>query len=150
MKSLIIPVLLAFAAGVFVPIQTGANALLSKNLGSGMLSTLVVFIMATLTTLLFVAFQRPTVPNMNQLSTIPIYAWVTGGILGAIYVYLLIYTAPKLGMASVVGFVIAGKIIMAIIFDHFGLMGFQQHAINWKRIIGAIFLVVGVIIIKKF
>ncbi|WP_108803201.1 DMT family transporter [Aquimarina sp. Aq107] len=150
MKQLIFPILLAFAAGAFVPIQTGANALLGKNLGSGMLSTLVVFVVATLSTALFIAFQRPTIPNITQLSAIPLYAWVTGGILGAAYIYLLIYTAPKLGMAGVVGFVVSGQLIAAMLFDHFGWMGFEQHSINWKRFLGALLLITGVLIIKKY
>jgi len=150
MKHLIFPILLAFAAGAFVPIQTGSNALLGRGLGNGMLSTLVVFIVATLSTALFIVFQRPEIPKMAQLTSIPFYAWVTGGVLGAAYIYLLIYTVPKLGMAGAVGFVIGGQLIVAMLFDHFGWMGFEQHPINWRRTVGAVFLILGVLIIKKY
>jgi len=149
-RILIIPILLAFAAGAFVPIQTGANSLLGKGLGSGILSTFVVFVVATISTALCILFQRPVLPSMAQMGTIPVYAWLTGGILGAAYIYLLIYTAPRLGMAGAVGFVIGGQLIIAMLFDHFGWMGFTQHAINWKRVLGAVFLILGVLMIKKY
>ena len=150
MRSLIIPIVLAVLAGAFVPVQTAANSLLGKGLGSGVWSTLVVFIVASLTTALFMVFQRPAMPDSAQLSGIPAYAWLTGGVLGAVYIYLLIYTAPKLGMAGAVGFVITGQLIAAMLFDHFGWMGFEQHSISWKRMAGAVLLILGVIIVKKY
>ena len=127
---MIIPILLAFAAGAFVPIQTGANAVLSKELGSGLLSTLVVFLVATVATILFLLIQKPIIPTMSQMSSIPLYAWITGGVLGAAYIALLIYTAPKLGMASVVGLVVLGQISIAMLVDHFGWLGMSIHHFN--------------------
>lgn len=150
MKNAILPILLAFMAGAFVPIQTGANAYLSKGLGNGMLSTLVVFIVAALATLCMLLVQRPSIPPTHQLAAIPLYAWCTGGILGAAYIFLLIYTAPKLGMASVVGLVVLGQMLMAMTVDHFGWLGFAVHHINWKRIGGSILMILGLLIIKKF
>lgn len=150
MKSQIGLILLALLAGAFVPLQTGANAMLSKGLGNGVLSTLVVFIVAAITTLVFLLLGKPLVPSLGQLTQITWYSWVLGGVLGAGYIYLLIYTSPKLGMAGTVGFVVGGQLIVAILFDHFGWMNFVPHAINWKRIAGVMLLIAGVIIIKKY
>jgi len=71
MKNLIFPILLAFAAGAFVPVQTGANSLLGKHLGDGMLSTLVVFVVATLAAFIMVAIQRPDMPQIDKIVEIP-------------------------------------------------------------------------------
>ena len=150
MKSLILPILLAFIAGAFVPIQTGANAFLSKGLGNGMLSTLVVFLVASITTGIALLVQRPEIPSLPAMGTIPLYAWCIGGILGSAYIFILIYTAPKLGMATVVGLVVLGQMIMAMIMDHFGWMGLNIHKVNWGRIAGAALMIVGLLIIKKF
>ena len=46
-------ILLTLLAAAFIPIQTGANAVLRKNLGSGMLSGLVVFIVAATMAIIF-------------------------------------------------------------------------------------------------
>lgn len=137
-------------AGAFVPIQTGANTYLSKGLGNSMLSTLVVFLVALITAILILIIQKPSIPPINQLTGIPWYAWCTGGVLGTVYIFLLIYTAPKLGMANVVGLVVLGQMFMAIIIDHFGWLGFSIHHINWKRLAGALLMILGLIIIKKY
>jgi len=61
----------------------------------------------------------------------------------------LIYTAPKLGMASVVGLVVLGQMVMAMLIDHFGWLGLSIHTINWKRLSGALLMIVGLLIIKN-
>jgi transporter family-2 protein len=53
-------------------------------------------------------------------------------------------------MAGAVSYVISGQLIMPTLFDHFGWMEFVQHAINWKRLLGVAFLILGVLIIKKY
>ncbi|MEM9328921.1 MAG: DMT family transporter [Bacteroidota bacterium] len=149
MKQQLFPLLLALTAGIFVPLQTGANAFLTKGLGHGMLSTLIVFIVAALSSLMIVAFQRPALPSMSHLSTIPWYAWGVGGVLGTAYIFILIYTAPRLGMATVVGLVVLGQMLMAMLMDHFGWMGLSIHAFNWKRMAGALLMIAGLLIIRK-
>jgi len=150
MKQLLLPLVLALAAGAFVPLQTGANAFLSKGLGDGMLSTFVVFVIAAICSLLVVLFQWPALPEISQLTSIPVYAWLTGGVLGTAYIFILIYTAPKLGMATVVGLVVLGQMIMALLMDHNGWLGLAIHAFNWKRGVGAVLMIVGLLIIRKF
>lgn len=150
MKNMIFAILLAFAAGAFVPIQTAANTYLSKGLGHGMMSTFVVFVVATITSLLVLLVQRPAIPTLSAMAEIPWYAWLTGGVLGSAYILILIYTAPKLGMATVVGLVVVGQIFVAMILDHFGWLGLSIHAFNWKRLIGALLMIFGLIMIKKF
>ena len=150
MKNLIIPIALAFAAGAFVPMQTGANAVLSKGLGNGLLSTLVVFIVAAIATAIFLLLQRPEIPSLEHAQSIHFYAWTTGDILGSIYIFILIYTAPKLGMATVVGLVVFGQIVMAMVVDHFGSLGLDVHKVSWGRVGGGLLMIIGLLIIKKF
>gem|GEM_PF-2849079 len=63
--------LLALLAGAFVPIQTGANAVLSKSLGNSMLSGLVVFMVAGIIAFFILLYQRPELPSLEQLKSIP-------------------------------------------------------------------------------
>lgn len=141
---------LALAAGAIVPLQTGTNAALSRGLGNGIMASFVVFVIAALCMGIVLLIMRQSMPAASQLTSIPAYAWVTGGILGTVYIFLLIYLAPKLGMASVTGFVVAGQLLMAVIFDHFGLMNFPVHAINWQRMAGILLMAGGLFLIKKF
>ena len=52
-----------------------------------------------------------------------LYKW-TGGIIGAVYVCCVIILAPKIGAANTLGLVVGGQMVLAIILDHFGLLGF--------------------------
>jgi transporter family-2 protein len=44
----------------------------------------------------------------------------------------------------------AGQMIVSVVLDHFGLIGYEEHPTNIWRIMGVILLLVGVLLIKKF
>ncbi len=144
------PVLLAVLAGAFIPVQTGANTFLSKGLGNLTLSTWVVFVIASLATLLILLLERPSIPPRSKLKAIPWFAWLCGGVLGSGYIYLLIFTAPTLGMANVLGIVVLGKVFTALAIDHFGWLGMGLKKINWKKGLGAALMLLGIFLIKQF
>lgn len=150
MNTSILYILLALVAGAFVPFQTGSNTALTKALGSGFYASLVVFIVAALAMVAAIIVQRQAIPTAMQIHSAPVYSWFVGGILGAAYIFLLIYLAPKLGIANATGFVVAGQLLTAVLFDHFGLMNFPVHHINWQRVAGILLLCAGVFILKKF
>jgi transporter family-2 protein len=43
-----------------------------------------------------------------------------------------------------------GQMTMALVMDHFGLFGLARHEISPLRILGASFLVAGVVLIRRF
>jgi bacterial/archaeal transporter family-2 protein len=150
MQSQLMLLCLALLAGSLVPFQTGSNTALTRALGSGFYASLVVFIVGAIGMLVVIVFQKQGIPSTAQMQSAPWYAWLGGGLLGAAYIYLLIYLAPKLGIANVTGFVVAGQLLTAMVFDHFGLMGFAVHHINWQRLLGVALLIGGLFLIKKF
>jgi bacterial/archaeal transporter family-2 protein len=141
---------LALLAGALVPFQTGSNTALTKSLGSGYYASLVVFIVAAIAMMIAIALQRQAFPTAAQIQSASWHAWLGGGLLGAAYIYLLIYLAPRLGIANATGFVVAGQLFTAMVFDHFGLMGFAVHSINWQRLTGLALLIGGLYLIKKY
>ena len=48
-----------------------------------------------------------------------------GGLLGAFYIFTTIFTSPKIEFANMFSLVICGQILLAVISDHFGLLGNQ-------------------------
>ena len=150
MQSQFFLIMLALLAGAFVPFQTGSNTALTRSLGSGFYASLVVFIVAAIAMVITIVLQKQNIPTATQMAKAPWYAWVGGGVLGAAYIFLLIYLAPKMGIANATGFVVAGQLITAIIFDQFGFMGFAAHPINWQRLMGVAWLLAGLYCIKKY
>jgi transporter family-2 protein len=77
--------------------------------------------------------------------------WVwTAGLLGAFYVAVVIILAPKLGTALTFSLIVAGQMIISLIFDHYGLLGLSIKQINWQRFLGVVCLILGVLLIRKY
>jgi len=39
---------------------------------------------------------------------------------------------------------------ISLILDHYGFLDIPVHAMNWQRIAGILFIIVGVVLIRKF
>ncbi len=139
----------AALAGALLPLQAGLNAGLARVTGSGVWAALFSFMVGTLALLLLTVAGRQALAGSQQLINAPWWMWM-GGILGALYVYALIITAPQLGAATVIGVTIAGQLLASLLIDHFGWVGFASQAISWQRCLGAALLIVGVILIKRY
>ena len=141
--------LLALIAGMGIAAQGGINAQLRSVVGSPAMATLVSFVVGTLALVIYVLlFDRHSFSSLSPLKTMSLYKW-TGGIIGAVYVCCVIILAPKIGAANTLGLVVGGQMVLAIILDHFGLLGFAQHAVNMYRVAGTILLIAGVLLIVK-
>jgi transporter family-2 protein len=70
--------------------------------------------------------------------------------LGAFFVTTALIVAPRMGSAITFSPIIAGQLMLALLLDHFGLMGSPIHTLNCWRIAGVVFLLAGVIIIRSF
>ncbi|MEM9361435.1 MAG: DMT family transporter [Bacteroidota bacterium] len=145
----ILYLVLVLAAGLGVPLQTASNTALGKQLGSPWHSTLAVFVIgAVLVAILFIAY-RYTLPSGQVIAGSPWWSWL-GAPLGVAYIFILIIAAPRLGMSTAVGIVIVGQLLGSVLIDHFGWLGFPVHTLNWKRLVGALMLLIGVYLIKKY
>lgn len=142
-------ILIVLLAGIGVPIQTASNAALGKSLGGPIHSTLAVFLAGLFLIIFIFVLQKNSFPSGTAIAQAPWWGWL-GGPLGVAYIFVLILVAPKIGMASAVGFVILGQILGAVLLDHFGWLNFPVHKINWQRTVGAILMIIGVFLIRKF
>ena len=141
--------LLAFLAGAVLPVQTGVNSRLAGTVGHPTLASLISFIVGTLGLLVYTLALRIPLPQMSALSNAPFWIWF-GGMLGAFFIATTTTLAAKIGATVLVGLIIAGQLIVAVLLDHFGLLGFSPHPINLWRILGILLLIAGVFLIKQF
>jgi bacterial/archaeal transporter family-2 protein len=58
--------------------------------------------------------------------------------------------APRLGAATTVAFVVVGQIACSMMIDHFGLLGFAQHAAGVSRVLGLVLMATGVALVRLF
>jgi transporter family-2 protein len=140
---------LALFAGIVLSTQSGVNSQLRGVLGNPILSSLVSFTIGTAVLLLYVViFQPDSFSALSNLQGMTWHKW-TGGVIGAFFVSFVIILAPRIGAANMMGLIVAGQILIALVFDHYGLLGFTQHSINWIRVAGALMLIGGVFLILK-
>ncbi len=140
---------LALAAGMMIPFQSAMNAQLGKTLASPYYASLTVFAVAFFGLLIFILSSRMAIPSARQFGEVPFWSFA-GGLLGGVYILLIVVTAPKLGIGNVTVLVLLGQVISAVLIDQFGLLRSPVHPINWQRLAGVTLVVLGVYLVKKF
>jgi transporter family-2 protein len=118
-------------------------------MGHPILASLVSFVVGTAALLTYALILRLPLPATQSLTQSPWWVW-TGGLLGAFFVTATIIVAPRLGAAISVSLIIAGQLLVALALDHFGLLGFPERPLNGWRVMGAVLLVIGVALIRRF
>lgn len=137
---------IAFAAGVVLIVQVGVNTTLRNALGAPVTAALVSFLVGSVGLIVFLWLTRATWPARAQWGAIPWWAWF-GGILGAFYVVSTIIAGPRLGAAALLALIVLGQLVTSLLVDHFGWLGFPQHSVTALRLLGALLLFGGVLLI---
>ena len=143
----VIWILFAFMLGVVMPLQTGINMSLTQGwthhtLLTAMFSSLITSASLAITILIL----RPPLPHMKLM---PIWQY-TGGLLGATMLLGAIVVGPRLGAAALIALVLAGQLSAAVIFDHFGVLGFSAKAVTLPRVLGIVLIGVGAFLVRRF
>jgi bacterial/archaeal transporter family-2 protein len=147
MFLLLVP--LAFLAGVLNTIQSGANATLNKGLGQPIVAALCVTAGNVLVYLVVGAIVGLRLPSLDKVVQVPWWAWI-GGLCGSAYVLAVIFFADKLGAAVFTGCTVTAGVITSVVLDHFGLVGFKQHAAGLGRLAGCALMIGGLSLIAIF
>jgi transporter family-2 protein len=140
--------LFALVAGVSFVLQASVNARLRTALGSPNWAALASYAGGTVVMALVVLLARDGIPSAAAFRAAPWWSW-TGGLLGAVYVVIIILLLPRLGTAALIALFVLGQMIASLAFDNFGLFGVPKQPIDAARIAGALLLVAGVALIRR-
>ena len=141
--------LVCLLAGALMPLQAGVNAQLARWVGHPVTASLVSFAVGTLALFAYTAAARPQLPPLAALAAAPWWVWV-GGILGSVFVTAAAAFAPRLGAATFISITIAGQVLVSILLDHFGVVGFAARPVTGARLLGALLLIAGVLLVRKY
>ena len=78
----------------------------------------------------------------------PPWLWLNG-VMGAIVVTTITFTAPRIGTFATIGLLIAGQLFMGVVIDAFGLFGLERIPLTWARIAGLVLLCAGALLVLK-
>lgn len=125
--------------------QAGVNGALGKRVGT-VEGAFISFAVGTLALLLLVIFMG----KGNILSVFSVPKWqLIGGLLGALYIFIMVLAVPKIGVGSAVVAVIAGQMLASTFIDHFNVFGGKQILIDWKRVVALILLAFALYLFNK-
>jgi len=139
---------LALAAGAAIAIQATMNAQLGVLLKSSMMGTSIAFLFSFLFIASAMLLSAKQYPNMTEIKSIPLYLWFSGGALSAFGVGMFYYLIPKMGVGSMMSYALSGQILIAILASHLGWFDLPVKPLNFFKVIGAVLLIVGVLLIN--
>ena len=145
--AMALPILLVLFGGAMIAVQAPTNAMLARAGGSPVLAALISFAVGT-AALLVAWLASGNRPGPGVWSGLPWYAWI-GGLYGAIFVAVAAYAAPRIGLASLITIGVAGQIAAALWLDHIGALGLPREPINIGRLVGALLVIAGVILVRR-
>jgi len=140
--------LLGLGVGAGLVVQVGMNSTLRSLLGSPIVAALISFLVGSLALAVYAGLARTPLPLRAQLGAVPAWAWL-GGVLGAFYVASSVIVGPRLGAATLLALVVLGQLGTSLHVDHYGWLGFPQHPLNLVRVLGAVLLFGGVLLITR-
>lgn len=146
----IVLALAALICGVVLTTQVGSNTLLSKSLNDPYIPAAVNMVIGLVFTVLLLLVVHKPLPDVAHIRTAPWWTWIGGGVLGTAYLTGNILLAPKLGAAALVGLVVTGQLLFAVLADNYGWLGFEQHDATLWRGLGCVLMMCGVVLIAKF
>jgi transporter family-2 protein len=143
-----VAVLATVAAGGVVAAQAPANNVLSKHLGDFGAAS-VSFVVGTICVLLL-AFAFAGGVGAEPGSGSPAwYYWLLGGVGGVTIVVTTLITVGELGAGGVTAATIAGQLALSVVLDRLGVLGLEERAITWDKLLGIALLAAGTVLIVR-
>ncbi|MHB8870127.1 MAG: DMT family transporter [Thermoleophilia bacterium] len=134
-----------FGVGIIAALQPPVNAALAKRTGS-LEATAVSFAIGTII-LLAVALLVGQ-GSLTAVRHAPVWQ-LSGGLIGALFVWATVILVPKLGAAGLLAGIIGGQLAGGVLIDRFGLFGLPQVGLTWPKALGLLLLVVGGMLVVR-
>ena len=132
-----------------MPVQAILNTRLGRQIGGPLMGSLMSFFVGIICLfVLNLSLNFSSVVQLKPSSTSPWYLWL-GGLFGAIFVAYITWVNQKQGMALTFSLVVSGQILISLVIDHYGLLGSTIRTITLDKIIGALLIITGLVLIKK-
>lgn len=142
--------LLGVLAGAFVAIQAPVNAQLARGLGMPVAAAAVSFLAGAIVLGIIAYFTARTQGvSVDWRSPAP-WLFVAGGCLGAVYVTSSVLLTPRIGAAALVAFLVTGQLLASVVIDRAGYFGVAVRELSMGRIVGAMLLLAGAMMIRIY
>ena len=137
------------AVGAVIPAQTAVNSRLRGAIGAPIPAAFISFFIAVCCAAVLAGVLAATTGpgiDLTQAFGEPWWVWI-GGLMGVIFITGNVILFPKIGAVETVVLPILGQVIMALVIDNFGLFGAVQTDVGWLRVLGALVVVAGIVLV---
>ena len=129
--------------------QPSVNGSLGANVRHPLQAALISFGSGTAVLLLMTIVAGIFPPSFTSpASQLPWWIW-TGGTIGVILVTTSLIFVPRVGSLPWFAAIMTGQTVAAIFLDHYGLLGNPKAAASPLRLLGALLLIAGVMMIVQ-
>lgn len=142
-----IAVFLSVVAGLAGSVQVAVSGAFGKRIGV-LEATAFGAIFAALIVTALVLVTRQGFGGVAAGLREPPWLWLNG-VMGAIVVTTITFTAPRIGTFATIGLLIAGQLAMGVVIDALGLFGLEQIPVGWERVVGLLLLAGGAVLVLQ-
>jgi bacterial/archaeal transporter family-2 protein len=142
-----IAVFLSVVAGLAGSVQVAVSGAFGKRIGV-LEATAFGAIGAALIVSALVLITRQGFGGVAAGLREPPWLWLNG-VMGAIVVTTITYTAPRIGTFATIGLLIAGQLAMGVVIDALGLFGLERIPVGWERVVGLALLAGGSVLVLQ-
>jgi len=139
---------LALLAGFLFPFQAAVNSQLGRGIGGPIAATMVSFAVGFVFIAMVDILAFRQLPAFADLGKQPLSLLLCGGAIGAIYVSANVFLTPRIGAGALLCFVVAGQLVGALVIDRFGLFGLAVRELSIGRLLGALFVLAGALMVR--
>jgi bacterial/archaeal transporter family-2 protein len=140
-------VFLSLVAGVAGSVQVAVSGAFGRRIGV-LEATAFGAVFAALIVCSLVLVARQGLGGVAAGFREPPWLWLNG-VMGAIVVTTITFTAPRIGTFATIGLLIAGQLAMGVLIDYFGLFGLDRIPLNWARVSGLVLLAGGALLVLR-
>ncbi|MEY2517705.1 MAG: bacterial/archaeal transporter family-2 protein [bacterium] len=140
-------VALTAATGGLIALQAPINGNLGRAIGTWQAAFLS-FALGTLALAVVAALAKGGIGRIGDAGGLS-WIYLTGGVLGAIYITSVIVTVGTLGAGGVVAATIAGQLAISVVVDQFGLLGVERQPITVAKVAGVALLAAGTYLVVR-
>ena len=133
-------------AGGLIAMQAPINATLGRTIGSLPAASVSFAIgLAALVGITLIAGGFGRIGEASGLS----WYYLTGGLLGAVYVTTALIAVRTLGAGGVTAATIGGQLTLSVILDRLGAFGLEEKGLSLARVLGVALLAAGTFLIVR-
>lgn len=140
--------IIALLAGIFLAVQSGFSAQLSTILKIPALASASTYATGALLAFTFALVFSKEPISLQTAKQVPWYLWFIGGLFSVTGITLYYFLIPKIGIAKMVAIGLCGQLLFSVVAGHFGWWNLPLEPITFKKTLGVMAMIVGLLLIN--